>query len=196
MKVKKISKSRRRLLQLTGTTTLGAALLPLKSAEAGKANGPGRQPDPAKTNGAHDFFNPQQRQLVEELTETIIPANEHSGGAKAAKVVDYIDRILRESLDEELRKTWVEGLKLIEVMSERACGSSFVQANPEQRAAVLQVLSDSVEMTELPEVRFFNQLKRLTIDGYYTSKIGILEELEYKGNRILDEFVGCQDSQT
>jgi hypothetical protein len=81
-------------------------------------------------------------------------------------------------------------------MSERACGSSFVQANPEQRVAVLQVLSDSVEMTELPEVRFFNQLKRLTIDGYYTSKIGILEELEYKGNTILDEFVGCQDSQT
>ncbi len=194
--MKKISKSRRRLLQLTGTT-VGAALLPLKSAQAGKTKASSQQPDPVKQHDtAHDFFSPQQRQLVDELTETIIPADKHSGGAKAAKVADYIDRVLRESLEDGQKKTWVEGLKLIEAMSERACGSSFVQASPEQRAAVLQVLAENVEMTELPEVRFFNELKRLTIDGYYTSKIGILDELEYKGNTILDEFVGCKESES
>jgi hypothetical protein len=48
-------------------------------------------------------------------------------------------------------------------------------------------------MTDLPEVRFFIELKRLTVRGYYSSKIGIHDELEYKGNRILQEFVGCDD---
>jgi len=55
------------------------------------------------------------------------------------------------------------------------------------------VLSDNVHMTELPEVRFFKELKRITVEGYYTSKIGIHDELQYKGNRILKEYVGCDD---
>jgi len=43
-------------------------------------------------------------------------------------------------------------------------------------------------------VQFFRELKHLTVRGYYTSKIGIHDELEYKGNRILQEFVGCGDA--
>src|SRR6266478_6341998 len=75
----------------------------------------------------------------------------------------------------------------------RSSGKSFVDASPEDRVAVLTVLSDHDQMTDLPEVRFFLELKRLTVRGYYTSKIGIHDELEYKGNRILQEFVGCDD---
>ncbi len=63
----------------------------------------------------------------------------------------------------------------------------------EERIAVLTVLSDNDQMTDLPEVRFFSELKHLTVRGYYTSKIGIHDEMEYKGNRLLLEFVGCND---
>jgi hypothetical protein len=42
-------------------------------------------------------------------------------------------------------------------------------------------------------VRFFLDLKHLTVRGYYTSKIGIHDELEYKGNRMLAQYVGCDD---
>jgi len=31
------------------------------------------------------------------------------------------------------------------------------------------------------------------VRAYYTSKIGIHDELEYKGNRINQEFIGCDD---
>ena len=34
--------------------------------------------------------------------------------------------------------------------------------------------------------------KQATIHGYYTSEIGIHQELKYKGNKVLLEFVGCQ----
>ena len=34
--------------------------------------------------------------------------------------------------------------------------------------------------------------KQATVRGYYTSKIGIHDELHYKGNVFLKEFVGCQ----
>ena len=78
-------------------------------------------------------------------------------------------------------------------MSQHYNGKSFVDSSSEQRIAVLTVLSDNEHMTELPEVRFFRELKRLTVHGYYTSKIGIHDELEYKGNRMLAQYVGCGD---
>ena len=67
------------------------------------------------------------------------------------------------------------------------------EATGEERIAVLTVLSDNSTMTDLPEVRMFNDLRDLTIRGYYTSKIGIHDELDYKGNVYLPEFVGCED---
>jgi len=192
--MKKVSKSRRRLLQLTGTTLGAATLLPLRASGSGRVESSTYKIEPGQEHSDKSFFDARQRQLVDELTETMIPADSHSGGAKAAKVVDHIDRVLRESLDQDRRQTWLDGLKLIEAMSERSCGKSFVEASSEQRIAILQALSDNIEMTELLEIRFFNELKRLTVDGYYTSKTGILDELEYKGNTVLDEFVGCKET--
>jgi hypothetical protein len=37
---------------------------------------------------------------------------------------------------------------------------------------------------------FFKELKTRTARAYYTSKIGIHSEMEYKGNVSLKEFVG------
>jgi len=147
----------------------------------------------AESKATSHFFTPAQHTLVEELSETILPADSHSGGAKAAKVADYIEQCLRETTNDDGRALWHEGLRLVELMSKHYTGKSFVEAAPEERLAVLTVLSDNEHMTELPEVRFFRELKRLTTTGYYTSKIGIHDELEYKGNRILMEYVGCDD---
>jgi len=181
----------------TSATVLGATLLPLpavaaqtQQAEAAPAT-PETKPTGAKS--AARFFTPAQHALVDELSETIIPADSHSGGAKASKVADYIDQILRESPDDAQKVLWREGLRLVDVMSQHYHGKSFVDASAEDRIAVLTVLSDNDRMTDLPEVRFFIELKRQTVRGYYTSKIGIHDELEYKGNRILQEFAGCND---
>ena len=68
----------------------------------------------AKPNPAVRFFTPAQHTLVEELSETIIPADSHSGGAKAAKVADYIEQVLRETTDDNQKQLWREGLHLID----------------------------------------------------------------------------------
>ena len=181
----------------TSASVLGATLLPLPAAaETSQAETASAAPPakPAAEAGpAAHFFTPTQHALVDELSETIIPADNHSGGAKAAKVADYIDQTLRESFDDSQRALWREGLRLVDIMSQHYHGKSFVNASPEEKIAVLTVLSGNDHMTDLPEVRFFIELKRLAVRGYYTSKIGIHDELEYKGNRILQEYVGCDD---
>ena len=181
----------------TSATMVGASLLPLPAVAAETSQAEAKpaasttKSDQGKST-AH-FFTPAQFALVEELSETIIPADSHSGGAKAAKVADYIDKVLQETIDDSQKSLWREGLRLIEVMSQHYHGKSFVGSTAEERIAVLTVLSDNSKLTELPEVRFFNELKEFTVTGYYTSKIGIHDELEYKGNRILKEYVGCDD---
>ncbi len=182
----------------TSATVLGATLLPLpavaeETPQAETAPAAPQVKPAAESKSAARFFTPAQHALVDELSETIIPADTHSGGAKAAKVADYIDQVLRESLDDNQKALWREGLRLVDLMTRHYSGKSFVDASPEEKIAVLTVLSDHDRMTDLPEVRFFLELKRLTVRGYYTSKIGIHDECEYKGNRILQEFVGCDD---
>ena len=191
-----LKQDRRQWLR-TSATMVGASLLPLPAVAAETSQ---TEAKPAASTAKSDqgksathFFTPAQLALVEELSETIIPADSHSGGAKAAKVADYIDKVLRETIDETQKSLWREGLRLIEIMSQHYHGKSFIGSTAEGRIAVLTVLSDNSKLTELPEVRFFNDLKELTVTGYYTSKIGIHDELEYKGNRILQEYVGCDD---
>ena len=184
----------------TSAAALGASLLPLPAVTGKQPQAATPATQPAASAGhnkpAGGFFAPAEHALVEELAETIIPADSHSGGAKRAKVADYIDQFLRESYDDNQKALWREGLRLVDLMSRHYHRKSFVDSGPEERIAVLQVLSDNDHMTDLPEVRFFIELKRLTVRGYYTSKIGIHDELDYKGNRILEEYVGCDDQGT
>jgi len=180
----------------TSATMIGASLLP-GTAVAGEARQnettpKAAPPHPHQVRPAK-FLTPEQHALLEELTETIIPADSHSGGAKAAKVADTIDVYLRETYEDEPRALFREGLRLIDLMSQHYSGKSFVNASPEERIRVLSVLSENSHLSEIPEVKFFNELKEITVECYYTSKIGIHDELGYKGNRILKEYVGCDD---
>ena len=182
----------------TSATLVGAAVLPVSPETAGAApeiqSTPKAPPPHAhETRATVRFFTPEQRALVDELAETVLPADSHSGGAKAAKVVDFIERTLGETPDESKRALWREALPLVDGMSRHYNGKSFVNASPEERAAVLTVLSQNSQMTDLPEVKFFHDLKHLTVIGFYTSKVGIHDELQYKGNRVLQEYVGCDD---
>jgi hypothetical protein len=189
-----LKQDRRQWLK-TSATVLGASFLPLPAtpSELAQAETAPAQAKPAEARSSARFFTPAQHTLVEDLSETIIPEDSHSGGAKAAKVADYIEQFLRETSDDNEKSIWREGLRLIDLMSQHYNGKSFVDSISDERIAVLTVLSDNEHMTDLPEVRFFRELKRLTIRGYYTSRIGIHDELEYKGNRILTEYVGCDD---
>ena len=174
-------------------TILGTSLLP---ASASLAQEHAKPEKPAETKASGHVFTPEEHAFLEELTETIIPADSHSGGAKAARVADYIETTLRERPGTTGQSDFKEGLRLVELMSQHYCGKSFVASSSEEKIAVLTVLSKNIEMTELPEIRFFRDLRALTIQGYYTSKIGIHDDQDYKGNVAQLEFSGCEDTPT
>jgi len=136
------------------------------------------------------FFTEPENKTVIEMTERIIPADDHSPGAKAAKVNEFIDLIVSQSPD-ATKQTWREGLAAIDKMSQKMFTKNFADASDEQQVALLKEISKNEMSPRTVEERFFRTVKNSTIDGYYTSKIGIHEELHYKGNTYLKEFVGC-----
>ena len=128
--------------------------------------------------------------MLDALTELIIPADDHSPGARAALVAGYIDFRLSEAFEEKPRTLWRDGLKLIEQLSQEMHSKSFLASSPEQRVALLTRISQNETKPVKPEELFFKELKSRTAHAYYTSKIGIHTEMEYKGNVSLKEFVG------
>jgi hypothetical protein len=48
---------------------------------------------------------------------------------------------------------------------------------------------------EKPEELFFAELKSRVVQAYYTSEIGIKQELDYRGNTYQAEFSGIDVSQ-
>ncbi|MGH9800404.1 MAG: gluconate 2-dehydrogenase subunit 3 family protein, partial [Blastocatellia bacterium] len=63
------------------------------------------------------FFTADELAMVDELSELIIPTDEHSPGARTAKCAEYIDARLAESPDAETKQQWHEGLKRINQLS-------------------------------------------------------------------------------
>ncbi|HVA02022.1 MAG TPA: gluconate 2-dehydrogenase subunit 3 family protein [Terriglobia bacterium] len=125
------------------------------------------------------FFTKDENLLVDKLTEMIIPADEHSPGAYAAKVSLFADLMVATSSD-AVKTEWRNGLQL---MQEEAARSSL------EAALAKAAGHERAPQTDLE--RFFKTLKEMTVNGYYTSAIGIHQDLQYQGNTYLASFPGC-----
>jgi len=141
------------------------------------------------------FFNTHQNETVIILSELIIPATD-TPGAKAAKVNEFIDLMLSTE-DAAAKQEFLRGLAWMDTKSHELYGVNFKDAAPQQQTALLVTLSSGKNTTLEDQlgVEFFNTIKSYTINGYYTSEIGLIKELGYKGNNYLDEFPGCTHPQ-
>jgi hypothetical protein len=181
--------TRREIIKFAAGAMVAVPLVGMTKAEAVDNSGTENTSLAADTK-AHRFFTPQEFALVDELTELIIPTDDHSPGARAALVAAYIDARLAESFTDEPKLTWRNGLKLIETLSRGMHGCAFLKSTPEQRIALLTRISQNEVSPKSAEEVFFGELKRRTVRGYYTSKIGIHTEMEYKGNTYQKEYAG------
>jgi hypothetical protein len=136
----------------------------------------------------------EQHALLEELTEILIPADEHSGGARAAGVAAYIDAMLAEEFDGALKGAFLAGLTLVDDLARQRHGRGLLAIAPAEREAIVATLAEGEGDPQTAGARFFVELKRRTVRGYYTSRVGIHDELGYKGNTMQQEYSGIDVS--
>ena len=137
------------------------------------------------------FFNPVQNEMLEQLAEMILPADDHSPGAREAKVSLFIDLMIAHS-SRESQELWTSGLKLVDAEAQKRFERPFSKCESAQREQILTAMAAGEAEPKTALEQFFARLKLMTIDGYYTSAIGIHRELQYKGNAVLPEFPGCR----
>jgi gluconate 2-dehydrogenase gamma chain len=187
--------SRRDVLK---TLALGAAggsalqVIPLEAAELAhqmvhkeKAAAPAGKYTPK-------YFAAKQYEAIRSLCDTIIPKDEKSGGALEAGAPEFIDLLTSENEDFQLALGG--GLMWLDTHCIDQYGKVFMECTPEQRKEILDLIAyrknAKKDMSLSQGVAFFALLRKMTCDGYYTSKIGI-EDLQYMGNVTRSEWPGC-----
>jgi len=128
---------------------------------------------PPAESAAYRFavLNAREAASLRRLTAILIPADERSGGAPAAKVDEYVDHVLRFATA-PVRKAWRDGLRRFAKKDE----------------AALRVVAANEFQPRTPDERFFVMLKDAAVEGFYTSREGIEKELGYRGYTYLREF--------
>jgi Gluconate 2-dehydrogenase subunit 3 len=159
-------------------------------AHPGHGQTPGTTAKTAPKATPPKFFNAPQMALIATVSELIIPTDDHSKGAIEAEVPAFIDLMVSES-PAETKKLWTDGLAALDQLSKTKFQTEFNKTTKDQQTQILTEISKNERSPKTTEERFFRAIKNLTIDGYYTSKIGIHDELRYKGNTYLKEFKGC-----
>lgn len=171
--------------------------LPIVRGEEGHAPGgmhhqePEAQPAPTYTP---QFFKPDEFHTVEILTAMIIPTDE-SPGAKEAQVANYVDFVVFSAAEfrPSLQKEWMEGLDFLEQESQRQFGKQFREAAEVDRVKLLTEISGPERDAKLHHdgFAFFSTVKDMTVEGFYTSKIGLINVLDYQGMNYMPDFPGC-----
>jgi hypothetical protein len=137
------------------------------------------------------FFSPGEMELVATLGEIILPQTD-TPGARQAKVHEHIDLVLSQETA-DVQEEFRDGAAWLERRSRETYGSGFTALSPEQQTAILKRISDSKAVRPEDEAgnRFFLDIRKRAVFGYYTSEIGLRQELTYKGKQVLEHWEGC-----
>jgi gluconate 2-dehydrogenase gamma chain len=181
--------SRRDLLLRIGAgmslAAMGESLLPAQETQhvhQAVADDKAKGPYQPKALTAHEYAT------LRRLADLIVPADEHSQGALEAGAADFIDYLCAAS--DEMREIYTGGLGwLDDQMMHRYDGKTFLDAPSGQQTAMLDLIAWRKNATpELnPGIDFFTWARRMVVDAYYTSPIG-MKDLGYMGNSAMAQF--------
>jgi gluconate 2-dehydrogenase gamma chain len=160
------------------------------------------------------LFNDREFQTLGRLAELIVPADELSGSARDAGAPEFIDLLC--SQNEELATIFTGGLSWLDNQMRHRHSLTFLEAGEQQQTAMLDSLVKA-EMTNIerqakgmtyegsqhykdfsaygvhaasdlgPGIRFFDWVRKMTVDAFYTSEIGI-KDIDFRGNGALSKY--------
>lgn len=149
--------------------------------------GPPERPVAVPARPKPGYFTDAEFDTVSRLADLIIPETD-TPGALGAGVPAYIDSVVGGN--KQLQRIIRPGLRDLDKRSRDEYEKPFIELTEEQQVAVLTPWADASDkrLTDHEGGRFFRAVKNLTADGYYTSRVGLLQELGYKGNTVLEHF--------
>jgi hypothetical protein len=188
--------NRRELLKLIAAATGGVVI-------GGEFLGSGcKNPE----SGDAFAFSEENILFLDEVAETILPQT-NTAGAKAAGVGRFMTIYVNDCYTMADQEIFHKGMKTLDDVCDKMHGHGFMNATPEQRKETLIAVDKEtseyvkkkaqfdkeqkekmkqgqekgvtdIQREEMPN-HYFQQMKQLTIFGYFTSEKGRKESLQY-----------------
>ena len=132
------------------------------------------------------FFAPPDFAALQAFTEILIPSDD-TPGAREAYCAHFIDFLLQSAGDvPKLQQAWRSALAAL-----REAG--FHAADSHGRAALVDAISQPERDPSVHHPAYFayRLIKQENAFAFYTSRVGIIEVLNYKGNSYNASFPAC-----
>jgi len=135
-------------------------------------------------------FTDGQRAKCAVLTQMIIPETDTPGAIEAG-VPQFVETMVSDWYTQREQEVFFAGLEALDPFSESHFGKQFLNCGAQQQISVLEQLEEDAEGYKSPaadnplrpqvdeKTPFFRKLKELTVLGYYTSEVGVKQELKY-----------------
>src|SRR5437660_1601580 len=186
--------SRRDVLRTLGMGAMAGSVLRVIPMQAAEYAHNMVQAEKASAAGGYTpkFFPPHQYKILQALCETIIPAEDGTGGAIEAGAPEFIDLLTSENPDYQV--SLGGGLMWLDNTCIDRYEKVFLDCTPPQQKEILDLIAYRTNAKTDPSlgqgIEFFSFLRKMTADGFFTSEIGI-NYLGYIGNTYMSEFPGC-----
>ena len=183
--------TRRRLLRLAAyAATLPGALEFLSPwLEAAPIHGQHyAPPDPGKLRDYEPkFFEKDDFAALEAFTEILIPADD-TPGAREARCAHFIDFLLQASaaLDPNMARQWRTAMQALH-------DAGFHTADTKAREELVAAMArpERERGATHPAYFAYRLIKQQNTFAFYTSRQGLIEALDYRGNSFNVTFPGC-----
>lgn len=127
-----------------------------------------------KVNAA-TYFNEHEMLTIATLCDIILPSTPTAGSATEAKVPEFIE-FMAKDLPSYFQLPFRGGLMWLDAEANKRSGKRFIECTSEQEIAIVDDIAypdpDGEKPDMAPGIKFFNQIRNLTMTGYYTTKMG------------------------
>lgn len=133
------------------------------------------------------FFDAEDFAALQAFTEILIPTDE-TPGAREARCAHFIDFVLNASSEAgpETQRQWRAAMRALK-------DAGFQAASPADREAIVAAMAKPERERGATHPAYFayRLIKQQNTFAFYTSRAGLIEALDYKGNTYNATFPAC-----
>ncbi len=133
------------------------------------------------------FFDAEDFEALRAFTEILIPTDD-TPGAREAYCAHFIDFVLHssEGVDPDMQKQWRQAMSAL-----REAG--FHASDTSMRATLVHAMSrpERERGASHPAYFAYRLIKQQNTFAFYTSRAGMIEALDYRGNSYNASFPAC-----
>lgn len=132
------------------------------------------------------FFSAKDFEALQAFTEILIPSDEDPG-SREAYCAHFIDFVLQASAEvPNTQAAWRKAMSAIK-------STGFHTADARRRSDLVSEMArpEIDHDSQHPAYFAYRMIKRQTVFAFYTSRTGMIEVLQYKGNSYNAAFPAC-----